>query len=190
VQGSKQPNIVAAIKNQLALSQELSQFIVASIQPQPIYSRYFIIKSYTEEDVHKAIKYQLWSSTKGGNKVLDAAYLDLENLKNKSYNNSDETSGDVKAIQDAQIYLFFSVNQSKQFCGVAKMVSGVNHEEPDNIWTKTGKWVGSFRIELEFIKDIPNTQFIHLENPYNENKPACQGRDCTELYPKTGERMI
>lgn len=71
------------------------------------------------------------------------------------------------------------------------MISGVNHEEPsDSIWTKQGKWVGSFKIELEYIKDIPNTQFIHIENPYNENKPACQGRDCTELYPKTGERML
>ena len=41
-----------------------------------------------------------------------------------------------------------------------------------------------------FIKDIPNTQFIHVENPLNENKPACQGRDCTEIFPKVGEKML
>jgi len=54
---------------------------VATIAAKPIYSRFFIIKSYTEEDVHKAIKYQLWSSTERGNRILDEAFMDLQNLK-------------------------------------------------------------------------------------------------------------
>lgn len=44
----------------------------------PCFSRFFIIKSFTEEDVHKAIKYQVWSSTEAGNSTLDAAYHDVE----------------------------------------------------------------------------------------------------------------
>lgn len=54
---------------------------MATIAARPIYSRFFIIKSYTEEDVHKAIKYQLWSSTERGNRILDEAFVDLQNLK-------------------------------------------------------------------------------------------------------------
>ena len=37
-------------------------------------ARFFVIKSFTEEDVHKSMKYQVWSSTPEGNKRLDEAY--------------------------------------------------------------------------------------------------------------------
>lgn len=53
-------------------------------------ARYFVIKSYTEDDVHKSLKYEIWSSTDPGNKRLDKAYK--------------ETAG------RGPIYLFFSVN--------------------------------------------------------------------------------
>ena len=82
----------------LALTQELSSKVLAlntepyssaismiSVKDQPKYcfSRFFMIKSYTEEDVHKAIKYFIWSSTEKGNKILDQAYYNLDNLKRK-----------------------------------------------------------------------------------------------------------
>ena len=37
-------------------------------------ARFFVIKSYTEDDVHKSMKYQIWSSTSEGNKRLNEAY--------------------------------------------------------------------------------------------------------------------
>lgn len=37
-------------------------------------ARFFVIKSFSEEDVHKSMKYQLWSSTPEGNKRLNEAY--------------------------------------------------------------------------------------------------------------------
>lgn len=37
-------------------------------------AKFFIIKSYSEDDVHKSIKYSVWASTPNGNKKLDAAY--------------------------------------------------------------------------------------------------------------------
>jgi hypothetical protein len=49
-----------------------------------------VIKSYTEDDVHKSLKYEIWSSTDPGNKRLDKAFK--------------ETAG------RGPIYLFFSVN--------------------------------------------------------------------------------
>lgn len=37
-------------------------------------AKFFIIKSYSEDDVHKSIKYNVWASTPNGNRKLDAAY--------------------------------------------------------------------------------------------------------------------
>jgi len=142
-------------------------------------SRFFIIKSYTEEDIHKAIKYGIWSSTANGNKVLDEAWDECEQAQT-------ENLGD-----ESDVYLFFSVNKSKHFCGAARMKTRVNHDRQHaELWKQPQKWPGSFKLDWITIKDIPNTQFIYLENPLNENKPACQGRDCTEIFWKVGERML
>lgn len=39
---------------------------------------FFVIKSYSEDDIHKSIKYSVWSSTPNGNKKLDTAYEDAQ----------------------------------------------------------------------------------------------------------------
>jgi hypothetical protein len=41
-------------------------------------ARYFIIKSYSEDDIHRSIKYSIWCSTEHGNKRLDAAFKERE----------------------------------------------------------------------------------------------------------------
>src|SRR5690349_3598000 len=71
-------------------------------------SAFFVIKSFSEEDVHKAIKYNVWTSTKGGNQTL-----------NNAYNTTKEKGGHV--------YLFFSCNGSGRFVGVARMKSEVDY---------------------------------------------------------------
>jgi len=40
----------------------------------PDFARFFVIKSYSEDDVHKSIKYGVWASTKSGNEKIDAAF--------------------------------------------------------------------------------------------------------------------
>lgn len=125
------------------------------------YSRFFIIKSFTEEDVHKAIKYNVWSSTVGGNAILDQALADVKNFKDTMPKdldkNSDGQSEDDNA-KDAEVYLMFSVNKSKHFCGVAKMASHVRNDvRHDQLWKQQGKWPGSISIDWLHVKDIPNT---------------------------------
>ena len=44
-------------------------------------ARFFIIKSYSEDNVHKSIKYGVWASTPNGNKKLDAAYHEAKENK-------------------------------------------------------------------------------------------------------------
>lgn len=55
-------------------------------------AKFFIIKSYSEDDIHKCIKYNVWASTPHGNKKLDAAYQEA----------TDKSSG-------CPVFLFFSV---------------------------------------------------------------------------------
>lgn len=41
-------------------------------------AKFFIIKSYSEDNVHKSIKYGVWASTANGNRKLDAAYHEAQ----------------------------------------------------------------------------------------------------------------
>lgn len=41
-------------------------------------AKFFVIKSYSEDDVHKSIKYSVWASTRNGNKKLDTAYQEAK----------------------------------------------------------------------------------------------------------------
>lgn len=60
-------------------------------------AKFFVIKSYSEDDVHKSIKYNFWSSTPHGNKKLNSAYEDAQKL----------AAGDTRGCP---IFLFFSVS--------------------------------------------------------------------------------
>lgn len=62
-------------------------------------AKFFVIKSYSEDDVHKSIKYNVWSSTPNGNKKLNAAYQDAHRT----------TLGDSRGCP---IFLFFSVSNT------------------------------------------------------------------------------
>lgn len=60
-------------------------------------ARFFVIKSYSEDDVHKSIKYNVWSSTHNGNRRLDGAYEDAQ-------------SKSVGKPRKCPVFLFFSVS--------------------------------------------------------------------------------
>lgn len=55
-------------------------------------AKFFIVKSFSEDNVHRSIKYNVWASTPHGNKKLDTAFRDAEKLGGK-----------------CPIFLFFSV---------------------------------------------------------------------------------
>jgi hypothetical protein len=78
------------------------------------------------------------------------------------------------------IFLFFSVNASGQFLGVAKMTTDVEEKQSD-LWAQQNKWSGTFNVEWVFLKDIPNKQFRHLLLENNENKPVTNSRDTQEV---------
>ncbi|XP_063065385.1 YTH domain-containing family protein 1-like [Engraulis encrasicolus] len=129
--------------------------------------RVFIIKSYSEDDVHRSIKYSIWCSTEHGNKRLDAAFRSLANAG---------ANGNAKG----PLYLLFSVNGSGHFCGVAQMRSPVDYSTSAGVWAQD-KWKGKFDVDWLFVKDVPNSQLRHIRLENNDNKPVTNSRDTQEV---------
>ncbi|KAM0007771.1 putative YTH domain-containing protein [Helianthus debilis subsp. tardiflorus] len=139
-------------------------------------AKFFVIKSYSEDDVHKSIKYNVWSSTPNGNKKLNNAYEEAQKL----------AAGDPKGCP---IFLFFSVNASGQFCGVAEMIGRVDFHKDMDFWQQD-KWSGSFPVKWHFVKDVPNPHFRHIILENNEHKPVTNSRDTQEIKYKKGIEML
>ncbi|XP_021752686.1 YTH domain-containing family protein 1-like isoform X1 [Chenopodium quinoa] len=139
-------------------------------------AKFFVIKSYSEDDVHKSIKYNVWSSTPNGNKKLSIAYEDALNLANGK-------------PRGCPVFLFFSVNASGQFCGVAEMIGPVDFDKDMDFWQQD-KWSGSFPVKWHIIKDVPNPTFRHIILENNEHKPVTNSRDTQEIMHRQGVEML
>ncbi|KAL5540137.1 hypothetical protein UlMin_042361 [Ulmus minor] len=135
-------------------------------------AKFFIIKSFSEDNVHKSIKYNVWASTPHGNKKLDAAYHEARETK-----------------PSCPVFLFFSVNASGQFCGMAEMDGPVNFEKNAEYWQQD-RWSGQFPVRWHFIKDVPNIRFRHILLDNNDNKPVTHSRDSQEVGLKQGIEML
>ncbi|XP_061113418.1 YTH domain-containing family protein 1-like isoform X2 [Conger conger] len=131
--------------------------------------RVFIIKSYSEDDIHRSIKYSIWCSTEHGNKRLDGAFRAMA------------TKGPV--------YLLFSVNGSGHFCGVAEMRSPVDYGTSAGVWSQD-KWKGKFDVNWLFVKDVPNSQLRHIRLENNDNKPVTNSRDTQEVPLEKAKQVL
>ncbi|KAK6934916.1 YTH domain [Dillenia turbinata] len=121
-------------------------------------AKFFVIKSYSEDDIHKSIKYSAWTSTSNGNKKLDAAYQEAQ-----------EKSGPCP------------VNTSGQFVGIAEMVGPVDFNKSCEYWQQD-KWTGSFPVKWHIVKDVPNSLLKHIKLENNEDKPVTNSRDTQETW--------
>lgn len=131
-------------------------------------ARFFVIKSFTEDDVQKSLKHEIWASTTYGNQRLDKAF--------------EEATGPV--------YLFFSVNGSGHFCGVAQMTSRVDYNTTSDVWAQD-KWKGIFHVRWIYVKDIPNAVLRHIRlMNTQEQKPITNSRDTQELLRDAGVEVL
>ena len=135
--------------------------------------QFFVIKSFSEEDVHKSIKYGVWSSSKTGNITLSNAF-------------------NMTKSKNGNVYLFFSCNGSGRYVGVAKMKSACDENKTFEYWTQDGKWPGLFEVEWLFIKDVPFKEFknIIITMKDGEVKPVSNSRDTQEVPFEQAKIMI
>lgn len=149
----------------------------------PEHSRFFVIKSFNEEDVQASFTHKVWASTDLGNKRLNRAFMDRP--------------------PRSRIFLFFSVNGSGKFCGVAELLSGlINKKETASLvnksvsnespWLDKSRYNGYFQVQWMFIKDVYNNNFRHfkIRMQTGEFKPVTNSRDTQELPFETGREML
>lgn len=132
-------------------------------------ARFFVIKSYAEDDIHRSIKYDIWTSTEHGNRRLDQAFREQKGK--------------------GAIYLLYSVNGSGHFCGMAQMTSEVDFNSVTGVWAQD-KWKGSFSVKWIYVKDVPNSQLRHIRLENNENKPVTNSRDTQEVPLPKARQVI
>ncbi|ODN05110.1 YTH domain-containing family protein 1 [Orchesella cincta] len=132
-------------------------------------ARFFVIKSYSEDDIHRSIKYEIWCSTEHGNKRLDQAFKEREGK--------------------GPLYLLFSVNGSGHFCGMAQMISHVDYNSTSSVWSQD-KWKGQFKVKWVYVKDVPNSQLRNIRLENNENKPVTNSRDTQEVPYEKGKQVL
>ncbi|KAF3636448.1 YTH domain-containing family protein 2 [Capsicum annuum] len=170
VKGQNTPLSVTkdAEKDKPSLIPDREQYNHSDFPVTYVDTKFFIIKSYSEDDVHKSIKYNVWASTPNGNKKLDAAYQEAQ-----------QNSG------GCPVFLFFSVNTSGQFVGVAEMVGPVDFNKNVDYWQQD-KWIGCFPVKWHIVKDVPNSLLKHITLENNENKPVTNSRDTQEVKMEQG----
>lgn len=88
---------LSAENEQAELTVQREKYNLEDFQCEFENGKFYVIKSYSEDDIHKCIKYDVWSSTPNGNKKLDAAFRDAE---------SKATEKGTRC----PIFLFFSVS--------------------------------------------------------------------------------
>jgi hypothetical protein len=137
----------------------------------PEHAQFFILRSSNDDNIHKAIKYHMWSTTTGGKAALSNAWKDAE-----------------KKGLTPEIYLIFSVVNSNHILGVAKLTSDLKVEESFKFWWEPMKWFGSFQIQWVFIKDIHYSKFEHIQDFGGNNFGNL--KDSSKLSLENGKEVL
>ncbi|KAK1388394.1 hypothetical protein POM88_016572 [Heracleum sosnowskyi] len=152
---------IPAVDKWMSLLHPRDQYNREDFQTSYDNAKFYVIKSISEDDIHKGIKYNVWSSTNRGNGKLNDVFRETQ----------DDTT---EADSVCPIFLFFSVNWSGQFVGVAEMIGRVDFVKILNFWL-IEDWNGFFPVKWHIIKDIPNRQLSHIITESSE--PVTRTRD-------------
>lgn len=98
-------------KSKMTTYDRVDRFCQQDLLSQFRDAKFFVIKSYSEDNVHKSIKYCVWASTKNGNKKLDAAYREAK-----------------KKEVACPVFLLFSVNRQFFFITNQNFLEALNVE--------------------------------------------------------------
>ncbi|KUJ21879.1 YTH-domain-containing protein [Mollisia scopiformis] len=131
-------------------------------------TRYFIVKSFNEENVLKCIEDSVWTTQLQNGPVFEEAF---ETCKN--------------------VILVFSINKSRAFQGYARMESLPGSVEIPH-WQRAITWesAGAFRVRWLVICATRFHRVGHLKNAFNENQAVLIGKDGQEIEEHCGASLI
>ncbi|KAL3423798.1 hypothetical protein PVAG01_05545 [Phlyctema vagabunda] len=131
-------------------------------------TRYFIVKSFNEDNVLRCIEDSIWTTQVHVGEILKEAFLTCKN-----------------------VILVFSINKSKAFQGYARMESLPGTAEVP-WWQKTINWesAGAFRVRWLVVCATRFQRVGHLKNACNENLAVLIGKDGQEVDESCGSSLV
>lgn len=125
--------------------------------------RFFMIKSYTKDNIEVSQKMDEWATTVPNQRKLDEAF------------------------SQGNVCLIFSVNRTNSFHGYALMTSHVS-DKVSNHWTNDYniKLGGVFSVQWICVCEMPFNKAKHLTNPINNHEQVTKGRDTQEIASEVG----
>ncbi|KAL1839454.1 hypothetical protein VTJ49DRAFT_1492 [Mycothermus thermophilus] len=132
-------------------------------------TRFFIVKSFNDENVRRCMEDGLWTTQVQNEKMLSDAFAQCKN-----------------------VILFFSVNKSKAFQGYARMASAPSPDIPKPSFVKGIHWDTSdaFRVEWLSKTTVDFWRVGHLKNSFNDNEAVLVGKDGQEIEPGCGTDLL
>jgi YTH domain-containing family protein len=121
--------------------------------------KFIVMLSACEDDIHKSLKYGIWTSTPECNHFLHTLFL-----ANR---------------QNEPIYMFFSVFGSEMFVGMAEMISAVNFNASFNGWYPEFSNPGYFSVRWIYVKDIAFGKVKHIR--IYQGQPITKAGDCQDV---------
>ena len=176
------------ISHRFTRSDQLKDYNSPQRAQQAPDTRYFHIRSWNYDNVVTAQNTNVWLTQKSNEALLVEAFT-----------------------KSRRVILFFSVNHSRAFQGIAKMVSlpgqlGESHQPvlqilisfPGAAHLPTPSWQSAlnfpttepFAIVWLLKADISHHIVRHLKNPFNRGLPAHVGTDGMEIESHVGEQMF
>jgi len=134
-------------------------------------ARFFLVKSNNAENVSLSKAKGVWSTPPANETRLNQAFREARN-----------------------VLLIYSVKESGRFAGFARLASESRRDVPSVPWVLphglSAKALGGvFKIDWICQKELSFSKVIHLNNPWNDNKPVKIGRDGQEIEPRVAEEI-
>ena len=121
---------------------------------------FFVIRSKTLEDIHKAVKYGVWTSSP---------------FNNRKFRTAKE--------QGHRVVFFFTYMKSNKFVGAAELVSLPNPNKEFPYWGEIGKWKGIMHVRWLFVRDL---YFDSLSSLTIQDQPLFELKDGTDVSSDEG----
>ncbi|KAH6723959.1 YT521-B-like domain-containing protein [Leptodontidium sp. MPI-SDFR-AT-0119] len=131
-------------------------------------TRYFIVKSFNEENVLRCIQDSVWTTQLQNGSIFKEAF---ETCKN--------------------VILVFSINKSRAFQGYARMESVPGSVEVPE-WQRAINWesAGAFKVRWLVVCSTRFHRIGHLKNALNDNLAVLIGKDGQEIEENCGAGLI
>ncbi|CAD8177639.1 unnamed protein product [Paramecium octaurelia] len=119
---------------------------------------FLILRSASLDNIHKGMKYGVWTSTPKSNARIDELFKESED-----------------------VYLIYSVVGTKAFQACAKLLGPFDPTASFLYWDEPLKWFGSFQIKCLFLNELKQKTLDEKQPAHLGSIVLTEQTDCTEI---------